>query len=239
MTTRAETDVDSEDGDPEMDDSQPPTGGPTADYRHLSDNPYAQPVPEDFEWPEAVPRWEDEPYLEAVALRLLHHYDLWQEYEVDDRQFPMYGQLYIQNERHAMHPSLSFAEHTSREHVFVVREDRPTRSTIDDLEAFGEQLADRWIEASEDHYSTDFTFAVVAETLADDVQSAVADYRNRTLLRYGYHGHYEINVLVVAPDEERLVESENTDLGSAFRTWESIERDQSGLVGRLLDWITR
>lgn len=210
----------------------------TAEYERLSNNPYAPDVPRDFERPEKVPVWDDQ-YLDAVALRLLHYYDLEQDKDVDGERFPMYGQLHVQNERHAVHPALSFGEHYSEEHLFVRREAYPIRSTLESLEELGERLAGLWIEPSEEHYSTDFSFVVVAETIPEDVSSFVTGYRNRTLLKYGYNGHYEINLVVVAPDHQELVQSKTVDVGSAFRTWEPIRRKEPGRLGRFLDWISR
>jgi len=48
----------------------------------------------------------------------------------------------------------------------------------------------------------------------------------RTLLKYGYNGHYEVNLVVVAPDQRDLVSNDAADVGEAFTTWEEIEREE-------------
>ena len=191
-----------------------------------------------YEWPEGVPRWNDD-YFDRVALRLTHHYDLERDYDVDGRRFPMYGQLHVRHERHVIHQSVTFAEHRAEEHVFVDAITTPTVTDLERLSGLGERLAEEWVEADEDHYSTDFSFVVVATTLADDVAEYVDSYSNRTLLKYGYYGHTEVNLVVVVPDEETSVGSETADVEQAFRVWEPIVKAEPGRISRLLNWLSR
>lgn len=190
------------------------------------------------DWPPDIPRWDDE-YLTAVARRLWSHYDLERDHRVAGESFDLYGRLQIETERHAFHPTVRFARHHSNEHLFVRREPRPRVETLEALESVGETIADEWIDADEHHFSTDFTFVVVATEIPDAVGDFVEQYRNRALIRFGYYGHYEINLVVVAPDRERLVSSGAAGVAEAFRTWQPLERNEPGRVGRFLDWITR
>ena len=190
------------------------------------------------EWPEGVPRWNDD-YFDRVALRLTHHYDLERDFDVDGNRFPMYGRLHVLHERHVIHQSVTFAEHRAEEHVFVDEITTPTVGDLERLSALGERLADEWIDADEDHYSTDFSFVVVARNLADDVATFVEGYSNRTLLKYGYYGHTEVNLVVVVPDEETSVASATADVEQAFRVWEPIVKTEPGRIGRFLNWLSR
>ncbi|WP_276254934.1 hypothetical protein [Halomontanus rarus] len=199
--------------------------------------------------PEDVPVWDDE-YLDRVALRLAHHYDLERDRAVDGERFDLSGELHVRHERHAIHPALTFGHHEAHEYLFAKRLDRPTIADLERFEALGERLAagdeddggndgEAWIDAHEDHYSTDFTFAVVATALSEDVRAYVDGYRNRTLLKYGYNGHYEINLLVVVPDREESVSSEEADVEQAFNVWEPNVESKPGRLDRLLDWLSR
>ena len=188
--------------------------------------------------PEGVPVWEDQ-YLDSVARRLLHHYDLERDYVVDGERFDLYGHLEVRHERHALHPSLTFAYHETEEHLFATRVDRPTLADIERFEALGERLAAEWIDADENHYSTDITFAIVADELTEDARRYIKSYRNRTLLRKGYYGHYELNLLVVVPDREESVASEQADAEQAFRIWEPIVKESPGPLSRLINWLSR
>lgn len=190
------------------------------------------------ERPEAVPVWDDG-YIDRVGLRLAHHYDLERDHTVAGERFDLYGEMHVRHERHAIHPALTFGHHEAEEYLFARRVGRPTVTELESLEALGEDLADEQIEAHEDHYSTDFTFVLVAESLPEDIREYVAGYRNRTLLKYGYFGHYEINLVVVAPDREESVASEEADVEAAFRVWESIETPERGRLDRLLGWLSR
>ncbi|WP_247730803.1 hypothetical protein [Halovivax limisalsi] len=190
------------------------------------------------DWPDELPRWDDE-YLNRVARRLAPHYDLERDYAVDGERFPMYGELRIQHQRHVLHPSVTFAEHRTQEHVFVCEIDRPTVGDLTALGALGDRLAADRVDADEDHYSTDFTFAIVADAIADDVADFVEGYSNRTLLRGGLRGHTEVNLIAVVPDAETSVASASADVEQAFRVWESIDPDEPGLLGRVLSWVAR
>ncbi|TYL38566.1 hypothetical protein CV102_12265 [Natronococcus pandeyae] len=183
---------------------------------------------------EGVPNWDDE-YVDRVSDRLMHNYDLEKEYSVEGEVFTLYGQMALSSKKHFLHPALSLAEHESTEHLFVRRVDRADDRTLDRFVELGERLAEEWIDPDEEHFSTDFTFVAVAPSIPEEIRDRVSGFDGRTLLKYGYHGHYEINLAVVAPESEDLVASENADVATAFRLWDPIEREEPGI----LDLISR
>lgn len=176
-----------------------------------------------------LPTWDDE-YLEAVSARLCYHYDLEKDHRVEGVTFPLYGEMVIENKKHFLHPAISIANHESYEHLFVQRKPQVTVSDLDHYIEMGHALADDLIEPSEEHYSTEFTFVTVVPTIPEDVHSKVETLDERTMLKYGYHGHYEINLIVVSPDTQELVANETADVTEAFATWEEIEREEPGLL---------
>lgn len=177
------------------------------------------------------PEWEDE-YLDRVADRLMFNYDLEKEFAVDGRRFDLYGEMRLESKKHFFHPSISFAHHEAEEHLFVYRTGRVTVAELESLAEFGHRLAEDWVEADEEHYSTDFTFAVVAPELSPPVRSHVESFKDRTLLKFGFYGHYEVNLLVVSPASETVVASPGADIGEAFAVWEPLEPEpEPGLLG--------
>ena len=181
---------------------------------------------------EEVPDWDDE-YVDRVSGRLMHSYDLEQDRVVEGHRFALYGRLAVERSKHFLHPSVTYADHELTEHLFVRRAESVSVADLEGLAELGDRLADAWIEADEEHYATEFTFAVVTDSVPDDVREFVDGFRERTMLKKGYYGHYEINFVVVAPEEEDVVASEITDLDTAFRLWERIEGDESGFLARL------
>ncbi|WP_256687221.1 hypothetical protein [Halococcus qingdaonensis] len=176
-------------------------------------------------------------YLERVAERLENSYDLERDRPVGDTTWTLYGRFTLEREKYFLHPTVSYARHDSDEHLFVRRVDAIDTDTLDTAIDLGHTLADDWIEADERHYSTDFTFVFVAPTIPEAVADRVEGFRDRTLLKYGYYGHYEVNLVVVAPRSEELAASEKADVAAAFRTWTPpVTRDRS-LFGRLADTI--
>ena len=169
-----------------------------------------------------VPDWDDE-YIDRVSDRLLHNYDLEKDYEVDRQVFDLYGEMRMRSEKHFFHPALSYAHHRSTEHLFVKRDDGVTLADVEALVDLGHDLADEWIEIDDEHFSTEFIFTVVAEDVPADVDAFVADFSERTLLKYGMNGHYEIHLVVVSPETKTLVASENAEVEQAFRLWDPIE----------------
>lgn len=172
-----------------------------------------------------VPDWEDE-YLDRVSDRLLHNYDLEKDFRVEGQSFDLYGEMRMRSEKHFLHPALSYAEHHATEHLFVRRQDTVAVHDLESLVQLGHDLADAWIESDEEHFSTEFIFGVVADDIPEDVHSFVADFSDRTLLKYGFEGHYEIHLLAVAPEAETLVASPNADVEQAFRLWDPIETSE-------------
>ncbi len=180
---------------------------------------------------ENVPTWDDE-YFDRVSDRLMYSYDLERDYSVRGHRFPMYAELRMQNQKQFLHPALNYADHETREHVFARRAGEPT---VADLEAFvdlGHDLADDWIDADEEHYETNFTFVLVADEIPDSVASFVEEFRDRTLLKYGYYGRYEVNLVVVAPDDEDGVASQEADVLQAFALWGDVESPDEGFFSR-------
>jgi len=188
--------------------------------------------------PEDVPEWNDE-YLDGVRDRIMTSYDLERERRVRGERFALYGNLRMESHKQFFHESLQFGHYHSEEHLFVRRTERPTVDDLERLVELGHDLADAWIEADEEHFSTEFTFALVAPSIPESVAAFVSGFRDRTLLRKGYYGHYEVNLLVVDPDGEELVASREADVADAFRLWEPLERAEPGLVERLVRRIWR
>lgn len=181
---------------------------------------------------------DDAAYLDRVADRLEHSYDLEWDRRVHGESFGLYGRLQIEHRKQFLHPSITYAGHGSNEHLFVRRLSAVERADLDRLVALGHTLAGEWIDPDETHYSTEFTFALIAPEIPDPLRSFVTDFRDRTLIKLGFHGHYEVNLLVVAPDRQAIVASTNTEVGSAFAPWDKADESVSSgwldrLVGRL------
>ncbi|WP_435334217.1 hypothetical protein [Haloarchaeobius sp. TZWWS8] len=179
-----------------------------------------------------VPDWEDE-YLDRVSDRLMFNYDLEKDREVAGRTFPLYGKMLIKNQKQFFIAALRYGYHESTEHLFVDRRDEVTTADLEELVALGHELSDDWITLDDHHFETQFTFVCVVPEIADEVASFVSGFRDRTLLKHGFKGHYEVNLVVVAPERERVVASEKADVWRAFQLWDSVEAGRTGLVDRV------
>lgn len=184
----------------------------------------------------ARPTWDDA-YLDRVADRLETSYDLDADHTVEGTTWALYGELMLEREKYFLHPTLSYGHHDSDEHLFARRASTVDEGTLESLVDLGHRLADDWVVADERHYSTDFTFVLVVPEITPPVADYVDGFRDRTLLKYGYFGHYEVNLVVVSPTDEELVASKQADVAAAFRTWAPPPARDSGLFGRLADAI--
>ena len=183
--------------------------------------------------PEDVPEWDDE-YLSRVSDRLLANYDLERDRRVRGERFALYGRLHLERHKQFLHPSVRFGRHYTEEHLFARRVDRTSEADLRALVETGHALADDWIDADEEHQSTEFTFVAVVPEVPDAVASFVEGFRDRTLLKAGYNGHYEVNIVAVAPDRERIAASRSADVARAFALWEDPSgAESSGLLARL------
>jgi hypothetical protein len=153
----------------------------------------------------------------------------------------MYGEMHMESRKQFFLPSLNYANQERREHLFVRRADTVSTADLERLVELGHDLADEWIDADEEHFGTDFTFVVVVPDVPEAVREFVAGFEDRTLLKYGYYGSYEVNLGVVAPDRHVAVESKSADVVEAFRLWEQLQpREESGgLVRRLAKLLGR
>lgn len=174
-----------------------------------------------------VPEWDDE-YLDRVSDRLMFNYDLEKDYRAADEPFDLYGEMEMHHEKHFFHPALAFGHHDNYEYVFARRDRRLDVAAFERLAELGHQLADEWIDADEEHYSTDFVFALVADGdgIPEAVREHVAGFKDRTMLNHGYYGHYEIHLLAVDPAREEIVSSRGAHVEEAFRLWERIEEKE-------------
>ena len=181
---------------------------------------------------ENVPDWPDDPYLDRVSDRLMYNYPLARHHRLQGTTWDLYGEMRVLNQTQLFHPALSYADHESEEYLYARRAERPTAGDLERLLELGHDLADGRVDGNEEHYRTDFTFVLVADELPDDVRSFVDGQRERTLLKYGYYGHYEVNVGVVVPDERSAVAGEAADVMEAFRLWADVTEPDDGFLSR-------
>ncbi|ELZ73665.1 hypothetical protein C5B91_14545 [Haloferax sp. Atlit-10N] len=185
------------------------------------------------------PEWDDE-YLDRVAERLMYNYDLEREYAVRGERFDLFGSMRMESQKQFLHQSINYANHHAMEYMFARRVESATVAELERLVELGHALADEWIEPDEKHYGTDFTFVLVADAVSDEVRSFVSDFADRTLLKFGYYGHYEVNLAVVAPTDEDAVASRNADSVAAFTLWsDGSPAVSDGLLRRLLGKLRR
>lgn len=169
-----------------------------------------------------VPDWEDE-YIDRVSDRLLSNFDMSKHCRVGSYEFDLYGRMLIKNQKEFFHPALRYGYHESVEHLFVQRQDSVRVQDLEEFEEFAHALADDWIDLTEDHFETIFTFVIVAPDIPDDVREFVDDYYERPLLKFGFYGHYQIKFVVVSPDDEDLVASKEADVWRAFQLWSNVD----------------
>ena len=188
---------------------------------------------------EEVPTWDDE-YFDRVSGRLMFSYDLERNYRVRGESFDLYGEFRARTQKQFFHPALSYADHDRAEYLFARRAARPTVADLESLVSLGHALADDWIVPSEEHFGTEFTFVLVVDELTDSVREFVEGFRERELLAYGYYGHYEINLVVVAPDTETVIASTEADTAEAFALWRDVPpADEGTILGRLRNAVAK
>jgi len=138
----------------------------------------------------------------------------------------------VLSQKQFFHPALSrYADHEAEEYLFVRHESRPTVAELERLVDLGTNSPTSASSPTRST-STDFTFVLVADELSDDVREFVAGFRDRTLLKFGYHGHYEINLPVVVPEVEAHVASEAADIVEAFTLWDDVSSPEEGFLSR-------
>ncbi|MFC5134401.1 MULTISPECIES: hypothetical protein [Haloferacaceae] len=180
---------------------------------------------------ERVPDYDDE-YLDRVSDRLMYSYDLDADVVVNGERFDLYAEMRMRNQKQFLHPALSYADHETKEYVFARRVPTPTVAELERLVELGHGIADERVEGDEQHYGTDITFVLVGDRVPGDVADFVDGFRDRTLLKFGYYGHYEVNLIVVAPEREEIVDSEAAGVTGAFRLWEPVETPDEGFFSR-------
>lgn len=186
-----------------------------------------------------APEWDDT-YLDRVSDRLMFNYDLEEDYAVHGERFDMFGSMRMETRKQFMHPSINYANHHAKEYLFARRVQTATIAELERLVELGHRLADEWVDPDPEHFGTDFTFVLVAPDIPDDVYDFVADFSDRTLIKFGYHGHFEMNVAVVAPDDEAAIASRNADSVAAFSLWTDLSPTSSrGILRRLFDRLRR
>jgi len=149
----------------------------------------------------------------------------------------MYAHLSVESQKQFLHQSLNWANYETAEHLFVRRADGVSRADLDALVEVGHELADAWIDADEEHRGTEFTFVLVVPSIPAAVRDHVSGFRDRTLLKFGYYGDYEVNLVVVAPERESLVASREADTATAFDLWGARDSEAGSLFGRLRGWL--
>ncbi|MFO7834487.1 MAG: hypothetical protein R6V31_10675 [Halohasta sp.] len=180
---------------------------------------------------ESVPEFADD-YLDRVAGRLVYNYDLRTDRRLCGERWDLFAEMRIKNQKQFFHPALSYADHDAEEYLLARRADCPTVDDLHRLVDCGHDLADDWVTADEEHYGTDITFVLIVDDILEPVADFVDGFRDRTLLKFGYYGHYDVNLVVVDPAAERCVASEAADVAAAFRLWDDVPDSEEGLLSR-------
>ncbi|MES3516771.1 MAG: hypothetical protein PPP58_03800 [Natronomonas sp.] len=210
-------------------EGSPAAGGSEEGYEaERSAEAAAEDLPEEIR--EAIPEWDDT-YLDRVSDRLMFNYDLERDRRIRGERWDMYGEMRVLNQKQFFHPALNYADHEAEEYLFVRRESRPSVDELRRLVELGHDLAEEWIVADEEHFGTDFTFVLVGEIPAS-VAEFVSGFRDRTLLKFGYYGHYDVNLVVVDPERQDIVASEAADVAEAFTLWKDVTTPDEGLLSR-------
>ena len=162
----------------------------------------------------------------------MYNYDLERDREVGGERWEMYGEMRVLNQKQFFHPALSYADHEAEEYLLVRRTTRTTVAELQRLIELGHELASQWIVADEEHYGTDISFVLVCEELSEEVAAFISGFRERKLLKFGYYGHYDINLVAIVPEKERAVASEAADIVEAFTLWEDVTTPQEGFLSR-------
>ena len=184
-----------------------------------------------------VPDWDDE-YLDRVSDRLMSSYDLEKHHVVRDRTYPMYGRMLVKNQKQFFIAALRYGYHESTAHLFVSRSDDVTVADLEADVALAHDLADEWITLDDEHFETEFTFVHVVDEIPEDVAAFVESLDERTLLKAGFYGHYEVRQIVVAPEREAIVASPDADVWRAFRLWDPVdEGTPDGLLARVANLV--
>jgi len=189
----------------------------------------AEPLPPEIR--ASVPEFADD-YLDRVAGRLVYNYDLRTDRRLCGEQWDLFAEMRVTNQKQFFHPALSYADHDAEEYLLARRTDRPTVEDLNRLVDCGHDRADDWVTADEEHYGTDITFVLIADDIPEPVADFVDGFRDRTLLKFGYYGHYDVNLVVVDPEAERCVASEAADVAAAFRLWDDVPTAEEGLLSR-------
>ncbi|ESP89602.1 hypothetical protein [Candidatus Halobonum tyrrellensis] len=185
------------------------------------------------ERPADVPTWDDE-FLDRASDRLLFNYDLARDETVGGERFDLTGEMRVDSRKQFLHESLTYANHHADEYLFARRVDGVTVADLERLVELGHELADERITPDEEHYGTDLSFVLVAPTIPEAVREFVLGFRERQLLAFGYYGHYEVNLGVVAPDDEEAVASREADVVAAFTPWDDVpDRRSDGFLARV------
>ena len=191
------------------------------------------------ERPADVPTWDDE-FLDRASDRLMFNYDLERDAAVRGERFDLAGEMRVDSRKQFLHRSVNYANHHADEYVFARRVERVGVADLERLVDLGHALADERVDPDEEHYGTDLSFVLLAPEVPDDVREFVLGFRERRLLKFGYYGHYEINLGVVAPDAEDAVASREADVVAAFALWDDVpDRRSGGLLSRVKRTLDR
>jgi hypothetical protein len=185
------------------------------------------------------PVWDDE-YLDRVGDRLAFNYDLRKDQTVHGQRFDLYGQLHIDRQKQFFHPAINWANHYTEEYLFARRVKTVTVADLERVVDLGHTLADE-IDPDEEHYETEFTFTLIGPSISEAIREFVAGFRDRTLLKHGYYGRYEINLIVSAPATEAIIASERADVADAFALWRDIAatNERHSVLQRLIQRFRR
>lgn len=145
---------------------------------------------------------ELEAYIEELEKKLIRSFDIYRNYEIDDKKFDLYARYHLRSEKYFLTKSAKIYGMENNEYVLMkMMENLNNR----DLEIFINSMIDsigELVELHDEHMSSIITGVVLIDKslneIDDDVLKKISRFKYHKGFSFGFKGWVDIRLLLVS-----------------------------------------
>ncbi len=145
---------------------------------------------------------------EKLKHSLSHMFDFYNDHQIGDVVFPLYGKYYARSARYFAVKKAELYAYSNFEHLFYYRITGCLSETaFQELAATLQDNVVQIVEPNDEHMSSVLTLIIECDTIEPELAAIIPKYKYKKSFKLGFNGWTELKVIIIAKAEGRAIEN--------------------------------